>query len=57
MQRLIALMALLCEWLFRGHYEYSSEAQKRVDMTYTGIPTALGLGTLGTTIQLTRSTA
>jgi len=36
-----------------GHYEYSKEAEKRVDMTVTGIPTVLGLGTLGTTIPLT----
>jgi len=53
MQRLIALMALCLSGCSVGHYEYSSEAQKRVDMTYTGIPTALGLGTLGTTIPLT----
>jgi hypothetical protein len=36
-----------------GHYEYSKEAEKRVDMTVTGIPTVLGLCTLGTTIPLT----
>jgi len=36
-----------------GHYEYSKEAEKRVDMTVTGIPTVLDLGTLGTTIPLT----
>ncbi|MCE0489734.1 serine protease [Pantoea sp. Mb-10] len=36
-----------------GHYEYSREAAQRVDMTVTGIPTVLGIGTLGTTIPLT----
>jgi len=36
-----------------GKYHYSSEAEKRVDMTVTGIPTILGAGTLGTTIPLT----
>ncbi len=36
-----------------GKYEYSKEAHRRVDMTVTGIPTLLGLGTLGTTIPLT----
>ncbi|RPD98939.1 serine protease [Candidatus Pantoea deserta] len=53
MQRLMVLMALCLSGCSVGHYEYSSEAQKRVDMTYTGIPTALGLGTMGTTIPLT----
>lgn len=53
MQRLIALMTLFLSGCSVGHYEYSREAQKRVDMTVTGIPTALGLGTLGTTIPLT----
>lgn len=37
-----------------GHYHYSKEAEKRVDITFTGIPTVLGLGTLGTTIPLTK---
>ncbi|PKH22673.1 hypothetical protein CIG19_11895 [Enterobacterales bacterium CwR94] len=36
-----------------GKYEYSKEAGKRVDVTFTGIPTIMGLGTLGTTIPLT----
>ncbi|MDE1190409.1 MAG: serine protease [Pantoea sp.] len=36
-----------------GHYEYSKEAQKRVDMTFTGIPTVLGVGALGSVIPLT----
>ncbi|MGV3346624.1 serine protease [Enterobacteriaceae bacterium LUAb1] len=36
-----------------GKYEYSKEAEKRVDMTFTGIPTIMGFGTLGTTIPLT----
>nr|WP_154926797.1 trypsin-like peptidase domain-containing protein [Pantoea agglomerans] len=53
MQRLIALMVLGLTGCSVGHYEYSKEAEKRVDMTVTGIPTVLGLGTLGTTIPLT----
>ncbi|MGK3141812.1 serine protease [Pantoea sp. C2G6] len=53
MQRLMALMVLALTGCSVGHYEYSKEAEKRVDMTVTGIPTVLGLGTLGTTIPLT----
>ncbi|MFL6612701.1 MAG: serine protease [Pantoea agglomerans] len=53
MQRLIALMVFGLTGCSVGHYEYSKEAEKRVDMTLTGIPTVLGLGTLGTTIPLT----
>jgi hypothetical protein len=53
MQRLIALTVLGLTGCSVGHYEYSKEAEKRVDMTVTGIPTLLGLGTLGTTIPLT----
>ncbi|KGT95152.1 hypothetical protein NG99_05880 [Erwinia typographi] len=36
-----------------GKYEYSNEAREKVDMTFTGIPTILGAGALGTTIPLT----
>lgn len=53
MQRLIVLMVISLTGCSVGHYEYSREAEKRVDMTVTGIPTVLGLGTLGTTIPLT----
>lgn len=53
MQRLIVLMVIGLTGCSVGHYEYSREAEKRVDMTVTGIPTVLGLGTLGTTIPLT----
>lgn len=53
MQRLIVLMACWLGGCSVGHYEVSREAQKRVDMTVTGVPTVLGLGTLGTTIPLT----
>ena len=53
MQRLIALMVFGLTGCSVGHYEYSKEAEKRVDMTVTCIPTVLGLGTLGTTIPLT----
>lgn len=53
MQRLIVLMVFGLTGCSVGHYEYSKEAEKRVDMTVTGIPTVLGLGTLGTTIPLT----
>ena len=47
------LLALLVSGCSVGKYEYSGEAEKRVDMTVTGIPTVLGVGTLGTTIPLT----
>ncbi|MFU9135524.1 serine protease [Erwinia tasmaniensis] len=53
MQRAICLLTLLLCGCSVGKYEYSSEAEKRVDMTVTGIPTVLGVGTLGTTIPLT----
>ncbi|NIF21937.1 trypsin-like peptidase domain-containing protein [Candidatus Pantoea multigeneris] len=36
-----------------GHTEYSRTALSHVDMSFTGVPTLLGLGTLGTTIPLT----
>lgn len=36
-----------------GKYDYSSEAMKRVDMNFTGIPTVLGIGSLGTSIPIT----
>lgn len=53
MRQMFALLVLCLTGCSVGHYEYSQEAQKRVDMTVTGIPTVLGLGTLGTTIPLT----
>ncbi|WP_034916755.1 MULTISPECIES: trypsin-like peptidase domain-containing protein [Erwinia] len=53
MQRMSCLLAMLLCGCSVGKYEYSSEAVKRVDMTVTGIPTVLGVGTLGTTIPLT----
>ena len=53
MRQIAALLVLSLTGCSVGHYEYSKEAQKRVDMTVTGIPTVLGLGTLGTTIPLT----
>lgn len=53
MRLAICLLALLVSGCSVGKYEYSSEAEKRVDMTVTGIPTVLGVGTLGTTIPLT----
>lgn len=46
----ISLLSLILVGCSVGHYEYSREAEKRVDMTVTGIPTVLGIGTLGTTI-------
>ena len=49
----ICLLALCLTGCSVGKYQYSSEAEERVDMTVTGIPTVLGLGTLGTTIPLT----
>lgn len=53
MRQAICLSALLLAGCSVGKYEYSREAEKRVDMTVTGIPTVLGVGTLGTTIPLT----
>ncbi|WNN46622.1 MULTISPECIES: serine protease [Winslowiella] len=53
MRLLISLMCLLLAGCSVGKYEYSGEALKRVDMTVTGIPTVMGIGTLGTTIPLT----
>ncbi|AXF76791.1 serine protease [Erwinia tracheiphila] len=49
----VTLFSLMLMGCSIGHYEYSKEAEKRVDMTVTGIPTILGAGTLGTTIPLT----
>jgi len=49
----LCLLALCLTGCSVGKYQYSSEAEQRVDMTVTGIPTVLGLGTLGTTIPLT----
>ncbi|HBZ15316.1 serine protease [Pantoea sp. NPDC088449] len=54
MRWLIALTVGCLSGCSVGHYEYSKEAAKRVDMTVTGIPTVLGIGALGTTIPLTR---
>lgn len=50
---LAATAMLLLSGCSVGKYEYSREAMKRVDMNFTGIPTILGLGTLGTSIPLT----
>lgn len=36
-----------------GETRYSQEALQRVDMSLTGIPTVLGLGTLGTSVPVT----
>ncbi|AUX71678.1 MULTISPECIES: hypothetical protein [Erwinia] len=49
----LCLLALCLGGCSVGKYEYSREAHDRVDMTVTGIPTVLGIGTLGTTIPLT----
>ncbi|WLS77043.1 lipoprotein [Erwinia pyri] len=48
-----ALAALMLSGCSVGKYEYSSEAMKRVDMNFTGIPTILGVGALGTSIPIT----
>lgn len=48
-----ALAVLLLTGCSVGKYEYSSEALKRVDMNFTGIPTILGAGTLGSSIPIT----
>lgn len=48
-----ALAVLMLTGCSVGKYEYSSEAMKRVDMNFTGIPTILGIGALGTSIPIT----
>ncbi|ROR13232.1 serine protease [Erwinia sp. JUb26] len=53
MRVVICLLAACLGGCSVGKYQYSSEAEKRVDMTVTGIPTILGAGALGTTIPLT----
>lgn len=50
---LTVIAGLLLSGCSVGKYEYSHEAMKRVDMSVTGIPTLLGLGTMGTSIPLT----
>lgn len=50
---LAALALLTLTGCSVGKYEYSSEAMKRVDMNFTGIPTILGIGALGTSIPIT----
>ena len=53
MKILIALSALVLSGCSVGDYHYSKESLKRVDMTFTGIPTILGAGSLGSPIPLT----
>ncbi|WP_428943151.1 serine protease [Pantoea sp. FN060301] len=48
-----ALLTLALAGCSVGQYEYSSEAMKRVDMNFTGIPTILGIGALGSSIPIT----
>ncbi|MBW1212468.1 serine protease [Pantoea allii] len=48
-----ALLTLALSGCSVGHTEYSRTAMQHVDMSVTGIPTILGLGTLGTSIPLT----
>lgn len=48
-----ALAVLLLTGCSVGKYQYSSEAMKHVDMNFTGIPTVLGIGTLGSSIPIT----
>lgn len=50
---LAAIAVLTLSGCSVGKYEYSRTALERVDMNFTGIPTILGLGTLGTSIPLT----
>lgn len=54
MRRLVVLLVSGLTGRSVGHYVYSKDAEKRIDMTVTGIPTVLGIGTLGTTIPLTQ---
>lgn len=53
MRRILFLSSFLIGSCSVGTYHYSQEAAKRVDLTITGIPTVLGLGTTGSTIPLT----
>ncbi|KQN64670.1 serine protease [Erwinia sp. E602] len=53
MRSAVCLLAVCLSGCSVGSYHYSDETSKRVDMTFTGIPTILGAGTLGTTIPLT----
>ncbi|WP_075181897.1 trypsin-like peptidase domain-containing protein [Pantoea sp. 1.19] len=47
-------LALLClTGCSVGEYRYSQQAMHRVDMNFTGIPTLLGIGTLGSSIPVT----
>lgn len=48
-----ALLTLALAGCSVGQYDYSSEALKRVDMNFTGIPTILGVGALGSSIPIT----
>lgn len=48
-----ALAALTLTGCSVGKTSYSSTAMERVDMSFTGIPTVLGIGSLGTSIPLT----
>lgn len=38
-----------------GHYEYSNDASQKTDLTFTGIPSILGVGTIGTTFPVSES--
>lgn len=48
-----AFVALALSGCSVGQTEYSRRAMQHVDMSVTGIPTILGLGTLGSSIPLT----
>ncbi|PKH26835.1 hypothetical protein CIG19_03285 [Enterobacterales bacterium CwR94] len=48
-----ALAVLLLTGCSVGDYQYSREAMDKVDMNFTGIPTLLGIGTLGSSIPIT----
>lgn len=48
-----AFAALVLSGCSVGHTEYSRTAMQHVDMSFTGIPTILGLGTLGSSIPIT----
>lgn len=38
-----------------GHYEYSNDALQKTDLTFTGIPSILGIGTIGTTFPVSET--
>lgn len=56
MKKLILSLILLSGCVGQsGHYEYSNDASQKTDLTFTGIPSILGVGTIGTTFPVSES--